>query len=163
MHPAFLSRVAAIALIIGLAGCGFHLRGAEPLPFKSAFVEAGAQSALAPLLNEAFKEQGKLAPTADEAVLRVRLTSESRNKTILTLSGAGRVLEYRLEYKVTASVADTFGVEVAAPFTIQLTSDFSYSDEQVLAKQAEEATLYRAMEQEALRQIVRRLSYLKHT
>ena len=64
---------------------------------------------------------------------------------------------------MTASVADTFGVEVAAPFTIHLTSDFSYSDEQVLAKQAEEATLYRAMEQEALRQIVRRLSYLKHT
>ena len=48
-----------------------------------------------------------------------------------------------------------------APARIHLTREFSYNDSEVLAKESEEAALNRAMEQEALRQILRRLSYLK--
>jgi LPS-assembly lipoprotein len=156
-------RAALLIVLVLLAGCGFHLRGTETLPFKSAVVEAAAASALAPLLSQALQEQAKLAAKPEEAQLRIRITNETRGKSILSLSGSGRVREYRIEYKLTAVVVDTFGVEVLAPFSIQLANDFSYSDDQVLAKQAEEASLYRSMEQEILRQVLRRLSFIKHT
>jgi LPS-assembly lipoprotein len=54
------------------------------------------------------------------------------------------------------------GVILVEPTEIHLSNDFSYSDAQVLAKEAEEASLNRSMEQDALRQILRRLSYLKN-
>jgi LPS-assembly lipoprotein len=58
-------------------------------------------------------------------------------------------------------VVDAAGKELIAPSEILLNRDFSYSDAEILAKEAEEATLIRGMEQEALRQVLRRLSYIK--
>ncbi len=144
-----------------LAGCGFQLRGQALLPFAAAHVEAARGSALAEGLRQSLRGQGKLAEQSEGAPVRVRLTGENRQKNILSLSGAGKVREYRLEYRVDLSAFDVTGKELIAPTQIYLTREFSYSDEQVLAKESEEAALNRAMEQEALRQVLRRLSYLK--
>jgi LPS-assembly lipoprotein len=93
--------------------------------------------------------------------VRILLAEESRTKSILALSGAGKVREYRLTYRVVMAVLDSSGKELGTPTEILLTRDFSFSDAEILAKSAEEATLNRAMEQDALRQVLRRLSFLK--
>ncbi len=144
-----------------LAGCGFQLRGQALLPFTAAHIEAARGSVLAEGLRRSLSGQGKLAERSEGAPVRVRLTGEGREKSILSLSGAGKVREYRLEYRVDLSVFDAAGKELIAPTQIYLTREYSYNDEQVLAKEREEATLYRAMEQEAARQVLHRLSYLK--
>ena len=56
---------------------------------------------------------------------------------------------------------DKNGQEVLAPSLLQLNRDFSYSDEQIMAKEAEEALLQKEMEQDLLRQILRRLGYVQ--
>lgn len=144
-----------------LAGCGFQLRGQAQLPFAAAQVEAARGSALGEGLRQSLRGQGKLAAQGESAPVRIRLDSESREKNILSLSGAGKVREYRLEYRVDLSALDAAGKTLIAPARIHLTREFSYNDSEVLAKESEEAALNRAMEQEALRQILRRLSYLK--
>lgn len=144
-----------------LSGCGFQLRGQAQLPFAAAHVEAARGSALGEGLRQSLRGQGKLTERSEGAPVRIRLSGESRQKNILSLSGAGKVREYRLEYRVNLSALDAAGVERIAPTPLYLTREYSYSDEQVLAKESEEAALYRAMEQDALRQILRRLSYLK--
>jgi len=144
-----------------LSGCGFQLRGQSAMPFSAAYVDASEASNLATALRRSLSSQRKLAPTADNAPVRIKLDQELYNKNILALSGGGKVREYRLEYQVQLSVFDAAGKVLVEPTKINLSNDFSYSDDQVLAKAAEETSLNRSMEQDALRQILRRLSYLK--
>ena len=144
-----------------LAGCGFQLRGEAQLPFASAYVDAPDASVLAPSLRQALSAQDKLAPKVQDAPVRIRLVDERREKNILSLSGGGKVREYRLIYKVTLKVTDSMDKELIAPVELEQQREFSFDDALILAKEAEEASLNRAMEQEILRQALRRLSYVK--
>jgi LPS-assembly lipoprotein len=147
--------------VIPLSGCGFQLRGQSLLPFAAAYVEAPETSKVASALRRSLSNQQKLAQSKEAAPVRIKLDKESYSKNILALSGGGKVREYRLEYRVQLSVYNVSGIELIEPTEIHLSNDFSYSDAQVLAKEAEEVSLNRSMEQDALRQILRRLSYLK--
>ncbi len=154
-------RLIGLALTVGLAGCGFQLRGQAQLPFSAAYVDARANSLLAEPLRHALASQHKLAEKAEGAPVRITLAEEGRSKAILSLSGGGKVKEYRITYKLKLLVADGGGKELIAPSEILLTRDFTYSDAEILAKEAEEANLNQAMEREALRQVLRRLSYVQ--
>lgn len=158
-----ITKLLALVVLAGiaLAGCGFQLRGQAALPFSAAFVAAPDSSNVANALRRTLSSQLKLAPALEGAPVRIRLEQESYSKNILALSGGGKVREYRLEYRVQLSVFDGVGKTLVEPTEIHLSYDFSYTDAQVLAKEAEEASLNRLMEQDALRQILRRLSYLK--
>jgi LPS-assembly lipoprotein len=71
---------------------------------------------------------------------------------------AGRVSEYQLRYRVGFRVTDAKGAQVYLPTSeVLLTRDMAYSDAQVLAKEAEEALLYRDMQRDMVQQIMRRL------
>ena len=158
----FLLGLTALAFAITLlTGCGFKLRGDEPLPFASAWIAAPEGSLLGKGLRQALAAQGKLAADAKTAPVRIQVTSEQRKKDILSLSGAGKVREYRLTSKATLKVTNDFGEEIVAPIALEQVRDFSYDDAQALATEATEAALNRGMDQEMLRQAMRRLSYLK--
>lgn len=174
MRRYVIKTLAAVGIASLLAGCGFKLRGAAPLPFANAYVEAGdavlstlgsssslssqrINSQLAPLLRSALLANKKLAADRESAAIIINLTNEAREKAILSLSGAGKVREYRLTHRVKVSAVNKNGREVLTPALLQLNRDFSYSDEQIMAKEAEEALLQKEMEQDLLRQILRRL------
>lgn len=146
------------ALALSLAACGFQLRGNAQLPFASAYVDA-SNSAIARGLRQALIAQGKLAEQATGAPVIIRLDGEKREKNILSLSGSGKVREYRIESRITLSARDTSGKELIAPGEIILTRDMAYDDQQTLAKELEETELYRAMDRDTLTQILRRLAY----
>lgn len=153
----------ALLLLAGslvLAGCGFQPRGQSPLPFSGAWVEARPTCVVAQLLRDHLAQQGKLAASKKAADVVIQLTNDLRDKTILSLSGAGKVREYRLVHTVTVAAVGPDGQLRLAPAEIKLTRDISYSDEQVLAKEAEEAMLRRDMDEDALRQILRRLAFV---
>lgn len=148
--------------LVVLAGCGFQLRGQSPLPFDSVHVEAAGGSVLQPLLAQNLRLNGKrVLPTAEGAQVVIRIDQETRSKTILSLSGGGKVREYRLGYRLILSANDGVGRQILAPSELQLTRDYSYDDVQALAKEGEEAQLMRDMEQEMLRLVVRRLAFAK--
>jgi len=160
MRRLSLKFLALVGLAL-LAGCGFQLRGQSPLPFASAYVEAGSGSVVAGLLRNHLKLQNKLAEQRDKAEVVIRLTGDNREKSILSLSGAGKVREYRLIHKITVAAVDAEGREMLAPSDIKLNRDYSYSDEQILAKEAEEALLRKDMDDDTLRQILRRLAFVR--
>ncbi len=159
MRREALKSIAALAGAGLLAGCGFRLRGQASLPFDAAHVEAAEGSALAVRLRAFLEAEGKLAPR-ESARIVIRLGEETRRKTILSLSGAGKVREYRLEQTLTLTVLDAGGGERVPPTLLQRSRDFAYSDALQLAKEAEEVMLWREMEDDSLRQILRRLSFL---
>ncbi len=154
----YLAVLAAAGL---LGGCGFQLREQAQLLFSAAYVDAPDNSPLGNGLRLSLGGQKKRAMKREDAAVIIRVTRELHSKTILSLSGTGKVSEYRLEYEVEYAAYAAAGTELIAPSQIHLTRDFNYDDNHVLAKETEEATLNRSMEEEALRQTLRRLTYIK--
>jgi len=148
--------------LVGMTGCGFQLRGQSPLPFDSVHVAAAGGSVLQPLLAQSLRLNGKrVLPGTEGAQVVIRIDKETRSKEILSLSGGGKVREYRLGYRLILSATNGAGRPILPPTELQLTRDYSYDDAQALAKEGEEAQLQRDMEQDMLRQVLRRLAFAK--
>ncbi|MHB0974734.1 MAG: LPS-assembly lipoprotein LptE [Thiobacillus sp.] len=145
------------------AGCGFQLRRVSGIPFASLYIDTPPGSAVGQRIRDSLSTNRKtrLVPTAGEAEAVLKLTQETRTKVILSLSGSGRVTEYRLGLQLSYSIDGKDGRSLAAPEVIELTRDITYDNTKVLAKGEEEALLYRDMEDNAAQRIVRRLQALK--
>jgi LPS-assembly lipoprotein len=144
------------------AGCGFQLRRLDGMPFASLYIDALPGSAVAQRMRAllAGNRQTRLAETVAEADAVLKLSGETRSKSILSLSGAGRVTEYRLGLRLTYVIADR-DERMLATELIELNRDMTYDDSQLLAKGAEEQLLYRDMDDNAALRILRRLQSLK--
>lgn len=152
----------SVMLALMLAACGFQLRGAQPLPFSSLYVPADSWETGALLKrNIRALNSTQLTETPQEAQAVFTLLGEAREKNILSLSGTGRVREYQLRYRLAFRVHDLKGKEFIAPTEVVLVRDISFSDERVLAKEQEEALLYRDMQNDMVQQLMRRLAAAK--
>jgi LPS-assembly lipoprotein len=146
-----------------VTGCGFQLRRLEGIPFSSLHVDAPPGSVVAEKVIAAIKATGatKVVASSAEADAVVKLGNEFRTKTILSLSGAGLVTEYRLGLKMGYTISGKNQTALAEPEEIELTRDMTYDDSILLAKLAEEDLLYRDMQENVAKRIVRRLQALK--
>jgi LPS-assembly lipoprotein len=154
-----LKRLLFSLLVSALAGCGFHLRGAADLPFASVYVPSATSGIGLDLArNIRAGTNVKLVDDAKQADAIVELTGETRGKEILSLTGTGRVREFRLRYRVGFRVHDGKGNEFVPQSTLELTRDVTFNDSQVLAKESEEQLLYRDMQSDMVQQIMRRLA-----
>jgi LPS-assembly lipoprotein len=167
---AFLVLTAALPL----AGCGFQLRGSHTIPYRSIYLDvhkggsddtydgglaAPRRASVEPRLAQALRAKGvTIAATAKEADAILTVSQEKQSRTILSLSGAGRVREYRLNYSLTYGLAGKDGKEIFPDSTFQSMRDFTYDDNLYLAKAAEEEFLYHDLQDDAIQQILRRLA-----
>ena len=69
--------------------------------------------------------------------------------------------EFRLVYLVGFRLHDGKGGEYIPPSTIELTRDVSFNDSEILAKEAEEALLFRDMQADMVQQVMRRIAAAK--
>jgi LPS-assembly lipoprotein len=147
----------AVSLLV--AGCGFRLRGTADLPFSSVYLP-GATGGIALDLarNIEAGTNTKVVSDPKEADAILQFTAESREKEILSLTGAGRVREFRLRYRVGFRVHDGKGNDYVPQSTLELTRDVTFNDAEVLAKETEEQLLFRDMQGDMVQQIMRRLS-----
>jgi LPS-assembly lipoprotein len=146
-----------------LSACGFALRGAVVFPFQSIYVGIPDNSALGGDLKRHLRANGKteVVKEASQADVVLDVLGETREKTILSLNAQGRVREFNLSYGLKFRLRDKAGKEVLAPTTINLKRNLSFKENEVLAKEAEEALLYRDMQSELVQQIIRRLAVVK--
>jgi LPS-assembly lipoprotein len=152
-------KVALTPIVLVLAGCGFQLRGTADLPFSTVYVPGatgGIALDLARNIQTGTNAKVVADPAAAEAILQ--FTGEAREKEILSLTGTGRVREFRLRYRVGFRVHDGKGREYVPQSTVELTRDVTFNDAEVLAKENEEQLLYRDMQGDMVQQIMRRLS-----
>jgi LPS-assembly lipoprotein len=155
--------IAIFLVAMTLASCGFQLRGQAAIPYKSLFVETTGYSIFANDLERAIRSgsETKIAQNRKDAEAVLKITGESQEKYILSLSAGGKVREFELRYKVAYRLTDPAGNDLAPPGEILLRRDMTYDDTVVLAKESEEALLYRDMKTDAVQQMLRRLSVAK--
>ena len=158
-----LRRLAVASLtgaLLVLAGCGFQLRGSAELPYETLFVAIADNNPLGAELKRTLRTGTKtqiVARREDAEAVLIPLR-ELRSKTILSLSSSGRVREFRLKYNFDFRVADRQGRDLVEPMVLLIERDFPFNDNQVLAKETEEALLYRDMQSDMVQQILRRLA-----
>ncbi len=161
--PIRATSLITLMLSLLLAACGFHLRGQGEfaLPFHTLYVQSPNDYApfIIALKSAIQVNDVQITDAPAQAQLTLQIVSEIADKQILSLSGAGRVREYRLQYRVSLRAYDQKQQEWLAPQEITLRRDFSYDDTQVLAKQQEESLLYQNMRDDAVQQVLRRLNH----
>jgi len=154
-----LKNLLIFVLAAVLVGCGFRLRGTAELPFSAVYVP-GASGGIALDLARNIRAgtNAKVVSDAKEADAILQFTSETREKEILSLTGAGRVREFRLHYKVGFRVHDGKGSDYVPQSTLELTRDVSFNDAEILSKESEEQFLYRDMQADMAQLIMRRIA-----
>jgi LPS-assembly lipoprotein len=155
--------VAAVVLAVGLSACGFKLRGARTLPFPTIFLSAGTNTALSAELARNIRVGTSTMVVTDRACAAAVLDilSEIRDREILSLNAQGRAREYTLRYRLSFKVHDGKGKDFIAPVEIAVQRDIAFNESEVLAKESEEALLYRDMQTDLVQQILRRLAAVK--
>jgi LPS-assembly lipoprotein len=160
------TRSLLLLMTLALAACGFHLRGSSlngvEFAFKSLYLKAPAETPfVADLRRALYANKVTLTATSEQSELILEVVSEQTSKQILSLSGSGRVQEYKLLYRVSVRAYDSKQNDWLPADEISLSRNMAYDDAQVLAKEQEEALLYKDMRSDAVAQAVRRLSRAK--
>ena len=156
LTPFLLPWLLSAALV---AGCGFHLRGTQDVPFRTLYIP-GASTGIALDLKRNIEAgtDAKVVSDAKQADAILEISNERKEKIILSLSGTGRVREFRLRYSVNFRVHDGKGNLYVPPSTVQLSRDVTYNDTEILAKEAEEQLLFRDMQADMVQQLLHRLA-----
>ena len=155
---------AAIAGLLWMVGCGFHLRGTADLPpsLSAVYIEQQQAPLIAEALKRAFVDR-QLPPVAEkpQAQLVVDLRNERYNRRVLSVGTAGKVQEFELNYDVDLALLNAKGAALADKQTLSLRRELRYDSNEVLAKSSEEEQLKKEMLEDAARQIIRRLQFVK--
>lgn len=144
-----------------LTACGFQLRGVSNLTFNTINVQGANLSLSRELKRNITANNLKLVDDIEQADVLLELINESNRKRIQSLSGTGVVREFELYYQVSFRIREAANPEWGNTQTLQLRRDYSYNDEIILGKAQEEARLNDDMRNDAVREIMRRLSFLK--
>ncbi len=154
----------SLAPVVLLSACGFRLRGVPEFGFGSLYIAAPASSPLARELQRTLEGSGgKLQllrdpaamPTAD-AILD--LLQEQQERAVVGLNASGQVRELQLRLRIKFRLRTPAGAELIPETELLQQRDISYSETIALAKEAEEALLYRNMRTDLVQQLMRRLS-----
>jgi LPS-assembly lipoprotein len=157
------AKLAAALLGVALAGCGFQLRGDAPTGLKTLYISTDMPSQVAVDVRRSLAyTPTRLTKAPAEAEAHLRILTEGRDKAIFTITGAGRVYEFQLRLLVTYQMTVPGRDEPVIPATeIEVRRLVTYSETAPLAKEAEEALLYRDMVADAAGQIIRRMAIVR--
>jgi LPS-assembly lipoprotein len=149
-----------------LAGCGFQLRQAPNFAFEEIYIAMPEQSTLGTELKRQLAASGKVTLITDpkrvpdaQAVLESLV--DQREKVVVALNAAGQVREFQLRIRFRFRLRGREGKPLIADTEILQQRDISFNESAVLAKEAEEALLYRDMQSDIVQQVLRRLAAVK--
>lgn len=147
----------------GLSACGFALRREPELMFRSMALSGFRPDSplAAELRRQLSRTPVRLLDDPNRAELVLLVLRDVRDKSVIVSTTAGQVREWQLRVSLDYSLR-TPGGEVILPRTeLRMTRDMNYTESVALAKEQEEALLYRAMQSEAVAQVMRRLAAVR--
>ena len=144
-----------------LAACGFELRRAPELRFRS--IQLIGFKPRSPLAEELLKsinasQTTLVVESAARAQVVLEALSDVSEKSVVASTAAGQVRELQLRSRLDFRLRTPAGKELIPITEILLKRDMSYTESAALAKEQEEALLYRAMQSDIVAQVMRRLA-----
>jgi LPS-assembly lipoprotein len=144
-----------------VGGCGFQLRRAPELSFRTVqLVGFRPHSPLADelRLNINASQGTQVVETAAQAEVLFEALADARDKGVVASTATGQVREIQVRARLNFRLRTPAGKLLIEPTEIALSRDMSYSESLALAKEQEEALLYRAMQTDIVSQVMRRLA-----
>lgn len=154
--------VLSLFAAVVLGGCGFELRRPPELHFKSmALTGFSHRSPMAEALKKALMDAGvAVLEDPNQAQLVFEALLDTPDKSIVASTAVGQVREVQLRQKLNFRVRTVTGRELIPVTELLLTRDMSTNETVSLAKEQEEALLYRGMRSDIVQQLLRRLATL---
>jgi len=153
------------SVALGLSACGFKLRGSQVFAFSSLAVLPQPGGPLALELRRSFGNVVKVLPIGaplEQAQVVLDILQEGREKVVVGTNSSGQVRELQLRLRLKFKARTPQGKELLPETEIVLQRDLSFNESVVLAKDAEEALLYRDMQSDLVQQLLRRLAALPY-
>ena len=163
-YSRYLAAGLTVVLLLALSACGFHLRGDVNLDARLGKIHIQGADRYDPLVRELAQSLTATGAVVVEerkdatAVLQILKNSGSRR--VLSVSSAGKVLEYELYQALEFKVGDTAGRELMATQRLELTRAYLFDKEDVLGKSNEEEMLRRDLRRDLVRLVMLRLEAL---
>ena len=152
-------------LVLTLAqGCGFHLRGHAPETrlerLSSVYVRAIAASQIADEVKSQLTIANVSIKTSMEgADYSLTLSNERFDRRVLSVSAeTGKVEEYQITFTNLISISGAGGEQLVNNQIIRVSKDYTFDEEAVLGKLAEEEVTREELVEQAAEQIMRRLN-----
>jgi LPS-assembly lipoprotein len=163
---AVLRLLGAAGVVVGLAGCGFKLRGSQTFAFKTIAITPAPGGAVAQQLRRSFGSDVQVL-AADAPIMQAQLVldvgNEQREKVVVGINTSGQVREFQLRLRVSLRLRNAQGSELINGNVILQQRDISYNESAALAKEAEEILVFRDMQTDIVQQILRRLAAVQTT
>jgi LPS-assembly lipoprotein len=156
--------VLAAAVTAVLAGCGFQLRRPPALAFRSIALTGFRPHS--PLADELRLNLGASPTTVvveapSQAQVVLEALTDVRERSVVASTASGEVRELQIRTRLHFRLHTPAGKELIAPTELVLSRDISYKESLALAKEQEEALLYRTMQSDIVGQVLRRLAAVK--
>ena len=161
MHVASRRSALAFGMAAVLAGCGFELRRAPTLHFRMiALTGFKANSPLAEELRTTINasQTTLVVEAASQAQVVLDAVTDVRERSVVASTAAGQVRELQLRVRLQFRLRTSAGKELIPTTELLLSRDMSYSESIALAKEQEEALLFRTMQSDIVAQVMRRLA-----
>ena len=157
-------RFALLAAALLAAGCGFHLAGTRPLPeaMSPIYVDVVtpyrvSKPPIEAALNSRLLRRGaRTLGDASTARTVLRITGLAESRDVLSVDPFGKAVEYKLTTKLHYELMRD-GKALVTPDVMQVSRDYSFNAQQVLAKEAEEQRLQGFMQDELAELLLLRL------
>jgi LPS-assembly lipoprotein len=156
-----MRRRAILGAAVTLAGCGFELKRPPELSFQT--IQLAAFPPRSPLAAE-LKSSIDASPTthvvdaAKDAQVVLQAIAESREKAVVAQTAANQIREFELRLRFSFRLRTAGGKDLIPDSEIVQRRSLTYTETAALAKEQEEAFLYRAMESDIVSQVLRRLA-----
>ena len=160
-----MKKFLTLFLALSLTACGFALRTTPDFPFSIMYSTMGG-TAIGAELKGLIESSGKVKVINDlsqltSAQVVLTVVAEQREKVVVGLNTSGQVREFQLRSSFKFKLATPQGVELIPETNIALQRDVSFNESAVLAKEAEEGLLYRDMQKDIVKQVMRRLAAVR--
>lgn len=149
----------AAATPVALAACGFQLRQTPAMAFKSiALVGFAPRSPLGDQLRRALEPSVRVIEQPARAEVVLEAMDDLRERIVVASTAAAQVRELQLRVRLRFRLSTPAGRSLIAPSELLQTRDMSTTETAALAKEQEEAQLFRVMEGDIVQQVLRRLA-----
>ena len=151
--------------LAALGGCGFELRRAPSLSFRTIqLVNFKPRSPMADELRMNINASSTtiVVDGPEKAQVVLEALEDARDKVVVASNSVGQVTEFQLRERFRFRLRSIGGRELIPPTEIVQNRDLSYTESAALAKEQEEAFLYRAMQSDIVSQVLRRLASVQN-
>jgi LPS-assembly lipoprotein len=160
-RAALVAAAVSCATAAALVGCGFELRRAPELQFRT--IQLTGFKPRSPLADELrmnidASPGTRVVATLPQAQVVLEVVADERLRLVVASGSAGQVNEFQLRSRFAFRLRSVTGKELIPATEILLTRNMSYTEQAELGKEYEAEFLYRAMQSDIVAQVLRRLA-----